>query len=260
MARPSGCSSVERSRTRRPRFARSCRRPGRPSSGDDERLTRLYEDTSPDLLTFLLRRCATAEDAADCLAESYRIAWETRTRIPPGHQARPWLFGVARNIARQTRRSETRRAATTADLATAAGRWYAPSGPEDSTLAAALSELSPIDQEIITMIAADGLPRVRSQRSSGYRPTRSGSGRIGHERSCVPCWGLPLPRRMLTLNPSPRLGAVSPKLMGARRGKHRWSCHAKRLTTGGIQAHLSQIYDTEVGHHPVSRCQGSSRG
>lgn len=130
----------------------------RPSPDDDERFTRLYEDTSRALLAFLLRRCATADDAADCLAESYRIAWETRTRIPAGGDARPWLFGVARNIARQTHKGETRRAAATSALATAAERWYTPSVPEDSALATALSELSPIDQEIITMIAADGLP------------------------------------------------------------------------------------------------------
>ncbi len=134
------------------------KRPGRPSNGDDERFTRLYEDTSRDLLAFLMRRCATAEDAADCLAESYRIAWETRSRIPAGPQARPWLFGVARNIARQAHKTQTRRTATTSALATAAERWYTPSRPEDSALAAALSELSPVDQEIITMIAADGLP------------------------------------------------------------------------------------------------------
>jgi RNA polymerase sigma-70 factor, ECF subfamily len=133
------------------------KRPGPRSSGDDERFTRLYEDTSRDLLAFLLRRCATAEDAADCLAESYRIAWETRTRLPAGHEARPWLFGVARNIARQTHRGETRRDATTSALAKAAEHWYAPSGPEDGALAAALAELSPVDQEIITMLAADGL-------------------------------------------------------------------------------------------------------
>ena len=134
------------------------KRPGRASSADDERFTRLYEDTSRDLLAFLLRRCATAEDAADCLAEAYRIAWEKRTRIPADHEARPWLFGVARNIARQTHRGDTRRAATTSALATAAERWYTTPTPEDSALAAALSELSPVDQEIITMIAADGLP------------------------------------------------------------------------------------------------------
>jgi RNA polymerase sigma factor (sigma-70 family) len=134
------------------------KRPGRPSSEDDERFTRLYEDTSRDLLAFLLRRCATTEDAADCLAETYRIAWETRMRIPAEHEARPWLFGVARNIARQTHRGDTRRNATTSALATAAERWCTASTPEDSALAAALSELSPVDQEIITMIAADGLP------------------------------------------------------------------------------------------------------
>jgi hypothetical protein len=45
-------------------------RPIRRSGDDDERFGVLYEQTSQDLLAFLLRRCPTAEDAADCLARS----------------------------------------------------------------------------------------------------------------------------------------------------------------------------------------------
>ena len=52
------------------------KRLGSPSADDDERLTRLYQETREDLLAFVARRCATAEDAADCLAETYRVAWE----------------------------------------------------------------------------------------------------------------------------------------------------------------------------------------
>jgi RNA polymerase sigma-70 factor (ECF subfamily) len=132
-------------------------RPGRPSSDDGERLSRLYTDTSTDLLAFLLRRCPTAEDAADCLAETYRIAWEKRSRIPAGGDARPWLFGVARNVARQDRRSDERRTTSSRELALAVERSYTATTPEDSALAAALPELSPLDQEIVTMLAADGL-------------------------------------------------------------------------------------------------------
>jgi RNA polymerase sigma-70 factor (ECF subfamily) len=133
-------------------------RPDRsPSVDDTERFSHLYADTSTDLLAFLLRRCPTADDAADCLAETYRIAWEKRGRIPAGSDARPWLFGVARNVARQDGRSGERRAATARELALVAEQSYTAATSDDSALAAALSDLSPLDQEIVTMLAADGL-------------------------------------------------------------------------------------------------------
>jgi len=91
------------------------------------------------------------------LAETYRVAWEKRKRIPAGRDARPWLFGVARNATREQRRIRERRAATTHELALAAERSYTAASPHDTALTAALSELSPTDQEIVTMLAADGL-------------------------------------------------------------------------------------------------------
>lgn len=129
------------------------------SSGydDDRRFSLLYEATSPDLLAFLLRRCRTADAAADCLAETYRIAWEKRSRIPAGDQARPWLFGVARNVMRREVADNERSAATVRALALAADRAYAVADPQDSAVMSALSSLSPVDQEIVTMLSWDGL-------------------------------------------------------------------------------------------------------
>jgi RNA polymerase sigma-70 factor, ECF subfamily len=132
-------------------------RPSRPSGDDDERFSSLYEQTSRDLLAFLLRRCPTAEDAADCLAETYRIAWEKRSRVPAGDETRPWLFGVARNVARSERTSDERAVAAVQELTLAAERSRATTTPEDSAVTAALSELSPLDQEIVTMISWDAL-------------------------------------------------------------------------------------------------------
>jgi RNA polymerase sigma-70 factor (ECF subfamily) len=132
-------------------------RPSQRSGDDDERFGVLYEQTSQDLLAFLLRRCPTAEDAADCLAETYRIAWEERSRVPPGDETRPWLFGVARNVARSERRSDERALAAVRELTLAAERSRATTTSEDSAVMAALSELSPLDQEIVTMISWDAL-------------------------------------------------------------------------------------------------------
>lgn len=132
-------------------------RPGPPSADDDKRLTRLYQETREDLLAFIARRCATAEDAADCLAETYRVAWEKRTRLPADPNARPWLFGVARNAVREDRRRGERRTATSNALIAAAERSYIETTPERSALTAAMSKLSALDREIILMLSADRL-------------------------------------------------------------------------------------------------------
>jgi len=124
---------------------------------DKERFRGLYEDVRQDLLAFLLRRCPSVDDAADCLAETFRIAWEKRARIPAGADARPWLFGVARNVSRRERAGEARDAELRRELATAVTRSGALTDQTDVELGAALAELSPLDQEIITMMSWDGL-------------------------------------------------------------------------------------------------------
>jgi RNA polymerase sigma factor (sigma-70 family) len=133
------------------------KRLGSPSADDDQRLTRLYQETREDLLAFIARRCATAEDAADCLAETYRVAWEKRERLPADPKARPWLFGIARNAVREERRRDQRRTATSHALIAAAERAYIETTPQRSALTAAMSELSALDREIVLMLSADGL-------------------------------------------------------------------------------------------------------
>ncbi len=45
----------------------------RRTAADAAEFSALYQETNADLLAFLLRRCPTAEDAADCLAEAYLV-------------------------------------------------------------------------------------------------------------------------------------------------------------------------------------------
>jgi RNA polymerase sigma-70 factor (ECF subfamily) len=74
----------------------------RPSAGPREpRFARLFNETRGDLLAYALRRAASPEDAADVLAETFLIAWQKLDSLPPGDEARLWLFGVARNLLRQ---------------------------------------------------------------------------------------------------------------------------------------------------------------
>ncbi len=62
---------------------------------------RLFDETRADLLAYALRRARSPEDAADVLSETFLIAWRRLESLPPGDEARLWLFGVARNVLRR---------------------------------------------------------------------------------------------------------------------------------------------------------------
>lgn len=138
------------------------------AAADAASFAALYTETNADVLGFLLRRRPTPEDAADCLAETYLVAWEKRNQVPVGVEARPWLFGVARNVMLRGHERHRRLAAAAQSLAeelqSAAIARPARAPDERESVTAALSELSAVDQEIITMISWDGLtPRQIGQ-------------------------------------------------------------------------------------------------
>src|SRR5438105_10884096 len=121
---------------------------------------RLFLDTRMDVLAYLLRRSRSAEDAADVFAETYLVAWRRLDAIPAGDQARPWLFGVARNMllkgAFHNRSNLALVGRLTAGLR--AARATDPAGDLDRSddLRAALVALPEQDREILTLSAWEG--------------------------------------------------------------------------------------------------------
>lgn len=67
----------------------------------EARFERLVAETNRELLAYALRRTKNPEDAADVVAETLLIAWRKLDKLPPGDEARLWLFGVARNVLRR---------------------------------------------------------------------------------------------------------------------------------------------------------------
>ena len=124
-------------------------------------LDSLYRKSSADLLAFLRRRCKTPEAAADCLAETYLIAWKKRAERPPEGELRPWLFGIARNVALRGHQHDGQLALAAKALANSISS--ASTAGDDridevrAALRDALTQLPLLDQEIITMISWDGL-------------------------------------------------------------------------------------------------------
>lgn len=134
----------------------------RPTNPDAHaRFEQLFRETRIDLLAYILRRSASAEDAADVLTETYLVAWRKLDALPQGDRARLWLFGTARNLLLQGARRRRfdhalveRLAGELRDL-----QQVQTSGDDERSeaLEAALRALPEKDREILILTAWEGL-------------------------------------------------------------------------------------------------------
>jgi RNA polymerase sigma-70 factor (ECF subfamily) len=124
-----------------------------------DRFRRIYLANYIRLVGYATRRTTSAEDAADVVAETFLVAWKNLPKVPPGDQATPWLYGVARGVLANQRRSERRRIR----LAQRIGFELlgSPTLVDDASdlpeLAAAFGALSAADREILSLAAWEGL-------------------------------------------------------------------------------------------------------
>lgn len=119
----------------------------------------LFRSTRDDLLGYLLRRAENAEEAADLLAETYAIAWRRIARVPPGEEARLWLFGVARNLLRKGHTRQRSHLAVVARLANElqTSGIHSPDGEESEAVDAALARLPRAQREAVLLSAWEGM-------------------------------------------------------------------------------------------------------
>jgi RNA polymerase sigma-70 factor (ECF subfamily) len=126
------------------------------------------------VLAYALRR-GPAEEAADVVAETFLTAWR-RVDIIPEDPA-PWLFGVARKVVANHRRSLRRREAVRSRVEGAASRGsHLAPDPADQVEAriavrSALRRLSERDREALMLVAWDGLDAVSAAAAMGYTPS-----------------------------------------------------------------------------------------
>lgn len=127
----------------------------------EARFERLFHETRADLLAYALRRVKRPEDAADVLSETFLTAWRKLDSVPPGEQARLWLFGVARNV---LRRGVSRDSALNAaverlacELRVAAVSLPPVEAPQLPRLRAALESLPEAQREVLLLTAWEGL-------------------------------------------------------------------------------------------------------
>ncbi|WP_239067960.1 RNA polymerase sigma factor [Actinomadura bangladeshensis] len=128
------------------------------ASMDDReaRFEAIYAAAYEPILGYVLRRCASPDDAADVVAETFTIAWRRLEEIPPGGRARLWLYGVARRVLANHRRGEERHRRRTTRLREEIAA-IETDPVEASAIAAAFRRLSDDDRELLGLVAWEGL-------------------------------------------------------------------------------------------------------
>jgi RNA polymerase sigma factor (sigma-70 family) len=121
---------------------------------DEERLFEThFRGFAGRVHAFALRR-ADPEAAQDVTAETFLIAWRRRAEMPP--EPLPWLYGIARGVLANERRTSNRRLSLAARIA-------AEPTPSDTSAAGdhevllALAGLRESDREALLLSAWEGL-------------------------------------------------------------------------------------------------------
>ncbi len=132
-----------------------------PDAGPEAVVTRLYECYAPDVAAYALRR-ASGVDAADVVADTFLVAWRRHDEIPGEPATLPWLYGVARRVLANQRRSRERRSRLHDRLRAefvehAARDAHVEEDDRFQRVAAALESLSDDDAELLRLIAWEGL-------------------------------------------------------------------------------------------------------
>lgn len=130
---------------------------------DEDGFRALFDEHLTGLWRFARRRCGTTTEADDVVAETFLVAWRRREDVPDGDAARLWLFGCARRILANQRRSASRQQRLQGRLRALSPGMTSPDGAEafidglDHPVLAALGALSPEDRDLLIMRAWDGL-------------------------------------------------------------------------------------------------------
>ncbi len=135
-------------------------------SGDPESLAILFDEHADRIYNFCFRRTASWALAEDAMSAVFLEVWRIRDRATTHDGAvLPWLYGVATNVCRNASRAHRRQLALVARLPDATPSLDHADGVAErvdderrmARLVAAMRQLSPRDQQVLTLVAWDGL-------------------------------------------------------------------------------------------------------
>lgn len=165
--------------------------------GEDDKLGDLVRRYEAPLFRFLHRRVGNAAQAEDLFQETWMSVIKGRAGFREGHPFRPWLYAIALNLARGSRRLRP--------LAAPVSPESAPLSPDSPTRTLARQEtaaavrrlidaLPEAQRDVFTMSEDDGLTyaeigqlldrpigTVKSQMHYAVRQIRAGLERLGED-------------------------------------------------------------------------------
>ena len=123
------------------------------------RFERCFTDNYAAIAAYLLRRCASREDAEDAATEVFAVAWRRIGELPAPPEDRLWLFGVARRVLANQARGARRRERLWHRLRDRSAPIHAelPVRSGGGSAAIALRSLSDADRELLALLAWEGL-------------------------------------------------------------------------------------------------------
>lgn len=126
------------------------------SSSEHARFQRMFTSHRDAVWAYCYRRLGR-NDVADAEAEVFLVAWRRIDQAPREADELLWLYGVARNVVRNSMRSSIRRRRLRGKI----GSMNQPNPPtpetlvvrsaEDSELLTAVARLRPLDQELLRL-------------------------------------------------------------------------------------------------------------
>jgi RNA polymerase sigma-70 factor (ECF subfamily) len=124
----------------------------------ETRFREVFELAYAPLCRYARHRGLSGPDAQDLVAQTMEIAWR-RIEDVPAAEPLPWLYAVAHNVWRNTARRDRRRRELLARFRVGSpdGAYQDPGGLDPGALRAALASLRDDDQEILRLVAWDGL-------------------------------------------------------------------------------------------------------
>lgn len=128
----------------------------------------LYQRHAGSVYGYAARR-SSPQEAQDVVAETFLVAWRRLDDVPA--DALPWLFGVARRVLANARRSSDRRSSLGARLRLQV-QPFGQGDPADEVVSkaavlSALDRLTPSEHEALTLVAWEGLDITRAARAAG---------------------------------------------------------------------------------------------
>jgi RNA polymerase sigma-70 factor, ECF subfamily len=140
----------------------------------ETRFRALFEMAYPPLCRYARYRGLSGSDAEDLVAQTLEVAWR-RIGDVPVDDPMPWLYAVALNLWRNQRRRERRRHDLLSRLRADVPAGSVETSLEPGVIRAALASLSAGDQEILRLIAWDGLTPAQAAVVLGCGPTAARS-------------------------------------------------------------------------------------